>query len=156
MSSLGRECASEGGAGRSIAPMRSQFFTPLLAPMMEDRRTLSLIIGSAVLIVCATLLGLHIWICPIQAAIGIPCPGCGLSRAMALLIQGDWQASVISHAFAPVFLLGFVFLGASVVMPRGFHQRFVKIIAKWERRLGIIPFILVGLLTYWILRLLIT
>ena len=149
----GMESVSKWGMGRPVARMRSQFFTPLLAPMMENRRTASLLIGSVVLIVCATLLGFHIWICPIQAAVGISCPGCGLTRAAVLLIQGDWQASVIMHAFAPVFLLGFAFLGASAVMPKGFHRQFVKITAKWGRRLGIVPFMLVGLLTYWILRL---
>ena len=150
------ESVHGGGMSRPVVRLRSQFFSPLLAPMMENRRIASLIIGSAVLILCTTLLGVHIWTCPIQAAIGIPCPGCGLSRAMALLIQGDWHASFLMHAFAPVFLLGFVFLGTSIVMPRGFHGRFVKIIAKWERRLGIIPFVLLCALTYWILRLLIT
>lgn len=133
--------------------MRHPFFTPLLAPMMEDRRTASLIIGSAILILFGTLLGFHVWICPIQAATGISCPGCGLSRAMVLLIQGDWHASLAMHAFAPLFLMGFGLLGASLVMPRAFHRRFVDITATWERRLGIIPFILLGFLTYWILRL---
>ena len=149
------ECVSKGRAGLHIAHMQRQLFTPLLAPMMENRRTVCILIGSAAVILLATLSGIHVWACPFESTLGIPCPGCGLTRAMALLIQGDWQASVIMHAFAPVFLLGFVFLGASAVMPKGFHRQFVQITAKWESRLGIIPFILVGLLTYWVLRLLI-
>jgi hypothetical protein len=123
--------------------------------MMEDRRTASILMGSALVLVCATLLGLHIWTCPIRAVLGISCPGCGLSRAMALLIQGDWHASLIMHAFAPVFLAGFALLGASVVMPRAFHRKLVRVTARWERRLGIIPALLAAFLTYWILRLVI-
>ncbi len=154
-SPLDMEALATEGTGRPGARIRNQFFTPLLAPMMEDRRTASLLIGSALLILCATLFGIHLWTCPIQAVVGISCPGCGLSRAMVLLIQGDWQASMIMHAFAPVFLLGFAMLAASAVMPGQFHRKMVNRTAAWERRLGIIPMMLLAFMAYWILRLLI-
>ncbi len=40
--------------------------------------------------------------CPILWFFGIPCPGCGLTRAHLLALQGEWAAALHMH---PVFFL---------------------------------------------------
>ena len=45
-------------------------------------------------------------LCPLRAVTGIPCPSCGLTRALAHLERGHWADAVRFHPFAPlVFLL---------------------------------------------------
>ncbi len=45
-------------------------------------------------------------LCPLRAVTGIPCPSCGLTRALAHLERGHWAEAVRFHPFAPfVFLL---------------------------------------------------
>ncbi len=45
-------------------------------------------------------------LCPLRAVTGIPCPSCGLTRALAHLEHGHWAEAVRFHPFAPlVFLL---------------------------------------------------
>ena len=39
------------------------------------------------------------WSCPLQHFTGIPCPGCGLSRAASLLTQGRLEESLTVHPF---------------------------------------------------------
>jgi hypothetical protein len=34
--------------------------------------------------------------------LGIPCPGCGLTRAFAHLAKGEWTAALSAHPLAPV------------------------------------------------------
>jgi hypothetical protein len=40
--------------------------------------------------------------CPMRSAIGIPCPGCGLTRACGALISGDFDRMLRFHALAPL------------------------------------------------------
>ena len=44
--------------------------------------------------VCASLLG---WGCPLQHFTGIPCPGCGMSRALFALLRLDFGAALRWH-----------------------------------------------------------
>ncbi|MBX3189335.1 MAG: DUF2752 domain-containing protein [Labilithrix sp.] len=63
------------------------------------------------------------WPCPIRALAGVPCPGCGLTRATRHAIHGDAAAATAMHplvwivvpvvgAFVVVELAGFVRTGA--------------------------------------------
>lgn len=42
-------------------------------------------------------------ICFLRRFVGLPCPGCGLTRAFAALARGDLQGAVILHPLSPVF-----------------------------------------------------
>ncbi len=45
-------------------------------------------------------------LCPLRAVTAVPCPSCGLTRALAHLERGHWAEAVRFHPFAPlVFLL---------------------------------------------------
>lgn len=39
-------------------------------------------------------------ICLFRRSTGIPCPGCGLTRAFAALAKGEWAAALDLHAFS--------------------------------------------------------
>ena len=54
----------------------------------------------------ALALGWHfeLWPCPWASLFGIPCPGCGLSRAAALLIHGDLHSALLLHPLSPVLV----------------------------------------------------
>jgi len=68
---------------------------------------------------------LHLWtpseevrysVCLWRRFLGIPCPGCGMTRALAHLAKGEWRAAVAAHPFAPLLavelLLGWLAWGA--------------------------------------------
>jgi Protein of unknown function (DUF2752) len=57
----------------------------------------------------AALLILHAWVplpgaqnsvCLFRRLTGIPCPGCGMTRAMAHLAKGEWAAAARDHLLA--------------------------------------------------------
>jgi hypothetical protein len=72
---------------------------------------------------------------------------------MACLLQGNWQTALAIHAFAPIFLVGMIIMLAVSVLPRPLHDKTVDTIAEWERRTGITQIILIGLVAYWVIRL---
>lgn len=50
-------------------------------------------------------------ICPMRMLCGIPCPGCGTTRALLLLIQGKFTEAVISNPlWIYIIVLGMIFL----------------------------------------------
>jgi len=48
--------------------------------------------------------------------LGLPCPGCGMTRAFAHLAKGEWRAALSAHPFSPVLaaelVLGWLVWGA--------------------------------------------
>ena len=72
---------------------------------------------------------------------------------MVLLLQGDWQNSLAIHAFAPIFLMGMIIMSVVSALPGPLHNKTVEIISKWEGQTVITQVILIGLVAYWVIRL---
>jgi len=125
----------------------------LVSPVFRDRKFAFVLAGVAVLQIGLFSLNLPGWQCPFLQVTGIPCPGCGLTRAMVLLLKGDLRASLRFHAFAPIFLLAFVALILSILLPRAVVQSTFSKVELLERRTGFTVIILVGLILYWLARL---
>jgi len=51
----------------------------------------------------------HFPLCPLASSFGVPCPGCGLTRATLALLHGDVRAALHFHPL--VFLLAPLFVG---------------------------------------------
>ena len=129
-------------------------FSPTLARLLQ-RRSLALAIcvaaGAQALLVR---LGLPAWPCPFAHAFGVACPGCGLSRATLALVGGDWRAALVIHAYAPLLLVALLlFVGASLLPARP-RAALVNCVAAVERRTGLTAVLTVGLIAYWLARLL--
>ena len=44
-------------------------------------------------------------LCLTRRVLGLPCPGCGLTRAVAQLVQGDLSRALAYHPLAPLAVL---------------------------------------------------
>ena len=134
---------------------RNPLFKPVLAPVMQNRWIISLLGAVALFQVSLAALGLPAWRCPLKTTVGIACPGCGLTRAMVLLAEGKWLAAVQLHAFAPVGLAIGLLLLTTLLLPANWKHRVAERVAVFENRSGIILWLTLGLLIYWICRLVI-
>ncbi len=135
-------------------PAVSRLFEPILAPLLGERRVTLLLLAVSAVQVGLVAIGLPGWPCPVKTFLGIPCPGCGLSTAVVYLLQGKWENALRSHAFAPLFLIGFVLAAVVTMAPGETRRQAVSAIARLERRTGMVAFLLLGLVAYWVLRLL--
>jgi len=72
---------------------------------------------------------------------------------MTLLIKGDWQSAIHTHAFAPVFLFAIVLMGIVSILPKNIHRKAVLQIAAIEKHTAFAAYILFGIMIYWIFRL---
>jgi|GEM_PF-2252541 len=123
----------------------NRFFTPALTPFIESRALALTIVGCAATQTLLVFFGLPSWQCPIRAATGIPCPGCGLGSALALLLKGRWLESLERHAFAPIFLLAFVVIAIASLLPSAWHQKVVDVMSRAERQTGFAVVIVLAL-----------
>ncbi len=57
-------------------------------------------------------------LCPFRRLTGLPCPGCGLTRAWVYLAHGWWRESLVAHPFGAVAMVATVGLVAAVVGAR--------------------------------------
>jgi hypothetical protein len=120
---------------------------------LQNRAVGFALVGAAALHFGLVILGLPGWQCPIRQTLGIPCPGCGLSRAMLALTLGDWQTSLTLHAFAPLFLIGLLLMTGVTLLPSAQRQFAINWIDLVERRTGIIAILLISFVLYWLARL---
>ena len=134
--------------------LTSSLSQPIVSSILRDRRLAIAVSGFAGLNLGLFALHLPSWQCPVLHITGVPCPGCGLTRAIALLFQGQWRASLTMHAFAPAFLLALIVVLAAALMPEIYRPAFVSNLERLERKTAIPVVLLAGLVVYWLARLL--
>ncbi len=141
-------------SSRLFHEIKAGISTPLLAPLMANRPTGWFIVGYGGLQTLLTAFHLPGWPCPFLQVTGIPCPGCGFSRAIVALLSGDWSTALTFHAFAPLLLLALALLAAAVLLPDRPRRWLIGWIERVENRTGLTAVLLVGLILYWLARLL--
>lgn len=128
-------------------------FKPILAPILKDRIARSMITGVSILQLSLVSAKLPAWHSPFHAVFGIPDPGCGLSRAIVALLRGDWQTSLTFHAFAPFFVIALSLIAVATLLPQQARDKLVALVETLEARTGLISLGLIGLVVYWLARL---
>jgi Protein of unknown function (DUF2752) len=123
------------------------------ASLLRSRPAAALLAGIAALQLGLAAFGLPGWPCPLLHGLGIPCPGCGLTRATLELLRGEWRASFSHHAFAPVLLAAGVVMTGASLLPDGLRLPLIDGVERLERRSGLTALVLAGLVFYWIVRL---
>jgi hypothetical protein len=88
--------------------------------------------------------------CPIRALLGVACPGCGLTRALLLCLQGDFATSLDLHPLAPALLLQAIILSTAwfAVRARPTQAAWLKSIMSRLAKLNCL-----ALFAVWIYRL---
>lgn len=133
--------------------MTRTLFTPLFSTLLRDRRFGFVVSSAGVIQLSLALFGAPGWPCPILHALGIPCPGCGMTRATLSLFHGDWQLALTTHAFAPVLLLALTAITFCALVPRRYSEWVAARSETIERQTGIAVLLLLGLMLYWLARL---
>ena len=128
------------------------FFTPVLGPLLQNRWWLCIFTAFGVAQLCLVSAGLSGWQCPIYETLGIICPGCGLTTAMAMLLQGHWHLAAQTHAFAPVILVVLMIMLIAIGLPASYLKTFSASVQRLEQKSGITAILLLSMVIYWLLR----
>lgn len=124
------------------------------ASLLRDRRVTLALSAAGASQLLATLAGLGGWPCPLKSLAGVPCPGCGLSRACAALARGEWGEALAAHAFAPVVAAALAVCAVAAFLPPRGREALAGLSELVERRTRLTAVLLAALLLYWSARVL--
>jgi hypothetical protein len=96
--------------------------------------------------------GIDLWHCPVNSALGLDCPGCGLTRAALALLQGDLGSALSLHAFAPLLVMGAFLYGAVRLLPGRSRASLLRSVGRLDRRWRLSAILACGLVAYWLAR----
>ena len=91
------------------------------ALLVPSARYLALFVLAASLVLPPSGLGFDL--CWLHRFTGLPCPGCGMTRALIAFSAGDWSAALALHPFVLFAYPLFLVLGASALFPSGWAAR---------------------------------
>lgn len=123
---------------------------PLLSRTSGEWRHLYLLAGFATIGLFFLPEGLSAFsICPFWNLTGLPCPGCGMTRALSALLHGDLRAAALFHPLSSLMMLALLVLVAA-----GFSTRLSFFLQSHGRQLRRIVWLSVAvLLVFGLLRL---
>jgi hypothetical protein len=128
------------------------FFRPVLAPLLQNRWLNCTFVAFGVAQLGLVWAGLSGWQCPIYETLGIICPGCGMTTAVAMLLQGHWHLAAQTHAFAPVILIVLMLMLIALGLPASYLKTFSVSVQRLEQKSGITAILLLSMVVYWLLR----
>jgi hypothetical protein len=133
---------------------KNWFFAPVLCSMLHKRWVVLLFAGFGAVQVSLAISGLPGWQCPIRSTLGVRCPGCGMTTAIAMLFNGEWRIALQTHAFAPLLLIVWPFMLAAAALPSHLLDQISIHVAWLEQKTGITAIVLLSMVIYWLLRVL--
>lgn len=127
---------------------------PWLAPLLRQRAMCRVMMATLMVLAFGAWMRWNLWSCLFADITGLPCPGCGLTRATSALLRGEWAASWAFHPFAGFFLILGLLIAASAVLPRPMVESMALKIETFERISRLPAVFLLGLLCFGLLRML--
>lgn len=76
----------------------------------------------------------NVWVCPFLAVTGLPCPGCGMSRACLALLAGDFEGAMRLHPRAWMVMALAGICGLAAALPEKPRKGLVRGLAYAEQR----------------------
>lgn len=133
---------------RSIEPL----IRPWLGPLILQRAMCRALLIVLAILTLGLSQGWRLWPCVFSDLTGLPCPGCGLTRAGGALLRGEWRAALQFHPFSPVFVILGLFVAAGALLPVRWGAALAARVTLFERKTLLTTIFWAGLLCFSLLR----
>lgn len=133
---------------------RDALFRPWLAPLLRQRAMCRALLVACAVFGLGAMKGWRLWPCVFAEATGLPCPGCGMTRATAALLRGDWHTALRLHPFVPFFAVLGILIAAGALLTERRVAALATRIESWERKSRAAALFLAALVCFGLLRML--
>ncbi len=92
--------------------------------------------------------------CPSARLLHVPCPGCGMTRALHLLVEGQVGASLSMHALAvPTLVSQAIFAVATIASTLKYGVPWLVVRPRWGRAaIAFVAIVMILDILFWIAR----
>ena len=93
--------------------------------------------------------GWKITVCPIKLLSGLPCPGCGTTRAIEMVLDGDMIGGIMMNP--NIILVAAIAMGAPFILAANFlyGKDYMRIADRWLNRRPVFISLIVFEMTIW-------
>jgi hypothetical protein len=127
-------------------------FPAPFANILRERIVCVSMLLTGIVFIGANMLGLRVWICVFRETTGLPCPGCGMTRAMSSLAKGNLASAMHYHLLSPIIFVGLLVMTIVTLLPQSKRQLILPLIEKAEHRSGFTALSILAMLAYGIWR----
>ena len=127
---------------------------PVIAPIMRDRPIALILAVIPLVFTGLEMADVFHWICPFHAITNLPCPGCGMTRAVMSLARFEWSDAVAMHPLSPFLILGWFAWVIISILPSKTHLIAIAKIESLERKSGVAYLFLALFISFGLVRLL--
>jgi hypothetical protein len=127
-------------------------FPAFFASIIRERSLCFAMLVAGLVLVGANLLHVRVWVCVFREVTGLPCPGCGMTRAVSALCRGELQQSVAWHPFAPGIALSVLVIFLAAVLPARPRFYMIEAVESIERRTGLVALFVAAMLVWGVWR----
>lgn len=127
---------------------------PWLGPLIRQRAVCRALLAMMSVLGFGVWMGWSLWPCVFADVTGLPCPGCGMTRAAAAWLRGDIPAALRFHPLSPflIFIGGFVAAGA--LLPAAKVEALAARVAVFEEKSRCSALFLAVLVIFSLMRIL--
>jgi len=127
---------------------------PWLATLMRQRWLCRWLLVAVLILGTSAWQGWGLWSCPFATMTGLPCPGCGMTRAFLAMLRGDWATVLLFHPFAPFFALVGLICSVVALLPERLAGILADQMERFERKTRLPALILLLFACFGLLRML--
>ena len=81
--------------------------------------------------------GMGVPLCLTRATLGVPCPGCGLTRSVSCTARGMFAQAWHYNPFGPLFLTSFIGVAFTSVLPLRRRSAVYRLLAEHRREINV-------------------
>ena len=127
-------------------------YKPVIAPLLASRQFNIIFASVPAVLILLEITDIFHWQCPFKYITRLDCPGCGLTRAVLIFLDGNICVSFRQHPFGILFVCVWILMAVLAVIGEDKRKSFTGKITGIEEKLPIIMVLFILFMLFGLVR----